>query len=316
MKLAYLYTTSELTPWKENVNPETLAFLVSQTPVEIYTEIVHFEGFNGDMIDKLSGFDLVFNLCYGYQDAGQVEVAGWLQHYGIKHTASSFDALTMAQDKSLLPDICAKLDLATPEVWYGTEVLNNETLYISKPRKGSCHRDIHINKGSWMKTNIHPDVDDLIIQPYIPGREFSVAVIPVSGGKYYHALPPVEIVPEDKDRIYIAGQSFGTTFRDFAPSVPENIVDELMEASEKLHKLIGLKGMSRTDFRVSHDGTVYVLDVNAMPNMDPVRSLMPNICQFHGVSITDLITRVIANNDINLGKSKKKSKDNIEVLYS
>nr|HMU06247.1 hypothetical protein [Saprospiraceae bacterium] len=116
-------------------------------------------------------------------------------------------------------------------------------------------------------------------------------------------------------RIYIAGQSFGTTFRDFAPSAPESIIDELMEASEKLHKLIGLKGMSRTDFRVSQDGTVYVLDVNAIPNMDPVRSLMPNICQYHGVSITDLITRFIANNDINLDKPKKKSKDNMEAFY-
>ena len=307
MKLAYLYTTSELTPWKENVNAETLAFLISQTPIDIQTEIVHFEGFNTDMIDNLSKFDLVFNLCYGYQDAGQVEVAGWLQHYGIKHTAPSFDALTMAQDKSLLPDICAKLDLATPEVWFSTERLDDDKLYISKPRKGSCHRNISINNGAWMKSNIDPDAEDLIVQPYIPGREFSVAVIPVSGGKYYHALPPVEIVPEDKNKIYIAGQSFGATFRDFAPTVAEITLDELMGASEKLHKSIGLKGMSRTDFRVSPDGTVYVLDVNAMPNMDPVRSLMPNICQYHGISITDLITRIIANNDINLHKSKPKS---------
>ncbi len=134
MKLAYLYTTSELTPWKENVNLETLAFLISQTPVEIYTEIVHFEGFNSDMIDKLSGFDLVFNLCYGYQDAGQVEVAGWLQHYGIKHTASSFDALTMAQDKSLFQTFV--LNLILPHLKFGIALKCLTTILYTSQNQG------------------------------------------------------------------------------------------------------------------------------------------------------------------------------------
>ena len=166
-----------------------------------------------------------------------------------------------------------------------------------------------------MKSHLNSTDDDLIFQPYIFGREFSVAVIPVSGGKYYHALPPVEIVPAEQEDIYIAGQSLVKTKREFGPNLSDSISDDLMESAEKLHKKIGLSGMSRTDFRVDKNGHIYALDVNAMPNMDPVRSLMPNICQYHGVSITDLITRVIANNHINLSKPKKKSKDNMEAFY-
>jgi len=55
--------------------------------------------------------------------------------------------------------------------------------------------------------------------------------------------------------------------------------------------------MSRTDFRMSDDGTIYVLDVNAMPNMDPERSLMPLLCRHHQISISDLILRMIKNHD-------------------
>ena len=115
-----LYTESELTPWKENVNAEPLAFLLSQTPLEINAEIVHFDGFNEDMLEKLKKYDLIFNLCYGYKDAGQTEVAGWLQHYGIKHTASSFDALKIAQDKSILPDLCSPIAVSYTHLPFAT----------------------------------------------------------------------------------------------------------------------------------------------------------------------------------------------------
>ena len=100
MKLAYLYTRSELTPWKENVNEETLSFLLSQTPTSIHADIVHFDGFNDDVLHTLRNYDLIFNLSYGYKDAGQVDIAGWLEHYRIPHTASSFESMSKAQDKS------------------------------------------------------------------------------------------------------------------------------------------------------------------------------------------------------------------------
>lgn len=310
MKLAFLYTESDLTPWKENVNLETLSFLLAQTPINIDAKIIRFEGFNEDMLEELLSFDLVFNLCYGYKDAGQVEVAGWLEHYRIPHTASSYESLKVAQDKSLLPDICGKLDMLTPDVWFCTRNLLDDHLYISKPRKGSCHRNIHINTGAWMKENVDAIKEDLIIQSYIIGREFSVAVIPSQDGKYYAALHPVEIKPENDTDIFIAGKSFGNTHRDFFPDISDHLMEELMESAERLHRCIGLKGMSRTDFRVDKDNQIFTLDVNAMPNMDPVKSLMPAICKNHSIEIPDLINRVIKNSlifgDVNLLGNKTK----------
>jgi len=297
MKLAYLYTNSAMTPWKENVNEETLSFLLSQTPSDITADIIHFDGFNDDVLDTLRNYDLIFNLCYGYKDAGQVEVAGWLEHNRIAHTASDFESMTKAQDKSLLPDICNTLRISTPDIYFDTLELEDNKTYIAKPRKGSCHRNITIESGAWMKKYLDPIVDDLIIQPYISGREFSVAVIPAHSGQYYMSLPPVEIISQSNTTIYIAGSDFGKTYREVKPIISDETEDLLMEHAENLHKVIGLKGMSRTDFRMSDDGTIYVLDVNAMPNMDPERSLMPLLCRHHQISISDLILRMIKNHD-------------------
>jgi D-alanine-D-alanine ligase len=305
MKLAFLYTTSELTPWKENVNTNTLQFLMAHTPANIESEIVHFDGFNDDLLEKLRNFDLVFNLSYGYQEAGQVEVAGWLEYNGIIHTASSFEALSKAQDKSLLPDLCRKLGFQTPDIYTSLYDLDDVTLYLSKPRKGSCHRNITIENGLWMKSNLDMGENDLIIQPYILGREFSVAVIPDNYGKSYVALPPVEIVPVNSSDIYIAGQSFGKTFRELEPQLSAFDRSQLMFQAKKLHKYLGLRGMSRTDFRMAEDGTIYTLDVNAMPNMDPDKSLMPALCLYHNVEITDLINRMISNSFLNVDVSNQ-----------
>ena len=303
MRLAYLYTESELTPWKENVNKDTLNFLMANTPPNIEAEVVHFDGFHSELLEKLKTFNLVFNLSYGYLDAGQVEVAGWLEHNHIPHTASCYESMMKAQDKSLLPDICNTLRIQTPELYSSLHQLDDDVLYLSKPRKGSCHRNITIQKGAWMKENLTFEGADLIIQPYIAGREFSVAVIPSEKGQYYMALPPLEIVPENKTAIYVAGQSFGKTYRDFNPALSNYQEDQLMMQAEALHKVIGLKGMSRIDFRMAEDGNIFVLDVNAMPNMDPEKSLMPALCLQHGVGISNLIQRVIFNTLYIKGKS-------------
>lgn len=304
MRLAYLYTASELTPWKENVNETTLNFLMAHTPTNIEAEIVHFDGFHESLLDRLKTFDLVFNLSYGYLDAGQVEVAGWLEHNGILHTASSFDALTKAQNKSLLPDISVRIGGHTPSIFTSVDDLEDGVLYLSKPRKGSCHRDITIQNGAWMKNHLTTEGQDLIIQPYIKGREFSVAVIPSGDGQYYMALPPVEIVPENGSEVYVAGQSFGKTYRIFSPDLSDFQEDQLMIQAELLHKVIELKGMSRTDFRMAEDGTIFILDVNGMPNLDPEKSLMPALCLYHDVHITNLIQRLISNT-IDTSKTKK-----------
>ena len=295
MRVAFLYTESELTPWKENVNEETLLFLCDNAPAGVVPSIITFDGFSEALLQTLKNFDLVFNLCYGFMDAGQVEVADWLSANGILHTASAPDAMRLAQDKALLPEICSHLGLHTPEILPVVEALADEELYLRKPRFGSCHRDIEIENGAWFKAKYSGAAPDFLLQPYIRGREFSVAVVPQCTGIVFESLPPVEIYPENGEDIYTAGKAFGKTNRQFYPDITKELEIDLKRAAWALHHTMKLSGMSRTDFRVDADGIAYVLDVNALPNLDPVRSLMPAICQHAGIPIEELIDRTIKN---------------------
>jgi len=293
MRIALLYTTSELTPWKENVNINTLLFIQKNLPAEIFSEILIFEGFTEKMFERLLKFDLIFNLCYGFGQADQTDVALWLEKNGIKHSASNAKAMLLAQNKALLPHICEQSGLFTPEIITELNYLEGERMYIAKPRTGACHRDILIGKGSWFQDKSYLLLNDFILQPYIFGREFSVAVIPSLKPLTYDILPPVEIVQEECSEIYIAGQQYGKTKRVFNPVLTEKQYNSLTHAALTLHNAIGLKGMSRTDFRLDNSGKIYALDVNAMPNMDPKLSLMPAICDYHGIEMQDLLQRVV-----------------------
>lgn len=102
-----------------------------------------------------------------------------------------------------------------------------------------------------------------LIQQYISGREFGVAVADLGDGP--KALPPVEINatgPYDYDARYNPGR---------VEYIIENDVDEthkkVMEMAEAVHESLGLRHYSRTDIIVDDDGEAWFLDVNTAPGM-------------------------------------------------
>jgi D-alanine-D-alanine ligase len=59
-----------------------------------------------------------------------------------------------------------------------------------------------------------------------------------------------------------------------------------------VHRLLGLRDYSRTDFIVSKEGRPYVLESNALPGLTPT-SLLPEECAAIGISFEALIDRLV-----------------------
>ncbi|AXE21930.1 hypothetical protein DR864_29120 (plasmid) [Runella rosea] len=294
MKLLYLYSDSDFTPWRENINAATIASLIQATPDNVQTFVTHFVGFTAEFADFLRQFDLIFNVCYGYGVADQVEVVRWLDWHGIKHTASSYSTQLLAMDKALLPDMCMQVGVNTPRILLPNELFefSSTTTFIAKHRYGSLHRNMLFFKKDNIPSQQLNSLESYIIQPYIEGREFTVAVIPDKNGLNPECLPPLEIIPNDGRAIYVAGQNYGPTYKDFQPQLDEHLYDMMTEGVLELHKLLEIKGMSRTDIRIAND-EVYILDINTMPNLDPQRSYLPALANHHRIQLRELIERTI-----------------------
>lgn len=291
-KLIYLYSDSSFTPWKENIFGTTVANFLKSTPETYYPYITHFVGFTNEFADFLKQFDVVFNVCYGFGDAGQADIARWLDGHEINHTASPYSVQILAKDKLNLPEICHEIDLKTPPIISLGEISQHHfDKYIVKPRMGSLHLNMMVFANDKIPYKELLEREDYIIQPYLTGREFTIAVIPNEDGTDYEVLPPLEIRPDDNREVYIAGQSYGNTEKILNPDLEENLRQEIMTKVLILHKSMKIRGMSRTDIRL-HNGGIYILDINTMPNLD-AKSFLPSIAQNQGIDLKELFRRIL-----------------------
>ncbi len=291
-KLIFLYSDSTFTPWKENIFGSTIATFLKATPDGYYPYVTHFVGFTTEFANFLKQFDLVFNVCYGFGEAGQADVARWLDSHAIKHTASTYEVQILAKDKMNLPQLCESIQVKTPPIIQLSEVAFLEyDRYIVKHRMGSLHLNMLVFDASEIPYQTLMEKEDYIIQPYITGREFTVGVIPNEDGTDYMALSPLEIRPDDNREVYIAGQAYGVTEKVLNPTIEDDIRQEIMQKVLTLHKTMKIRGMSRTDIRI-HNGEIYILDINTMPNLD-ARSFLPSIALNEGIDLKELFRRIL-----------------------
>lgn len=293
-KVAVLFARSEDTPWQENIDDLTIDTVLESLPGEGGHAVFRFTGIDDALLRALEEFDLVFNLCYGFGQLDQVDVAEWLSRGGCKHTGSNPASMRLAQDKQKLPMLASSVGVLTPRLLEPAEPLAEESIYVRKPRYGSCHRGVIVATGERLAESKLTSDADHILQPYIEGREFSVSVIPGVGGKGRECLPPVELKPDDGNPVFVPGRGPGRTIRDFQPALSTRQRERLMHDALALHFGMGLGAMSRTDFRMDAQGVVYALDVNALPNMHPTKSLMPAICRHAGIDMPELLDRVVS----------------------
>jgi D-alanine-D-alanine ligase len=133
------------------------------------------------------------------------------------------------------------------------------------------------------------EFDELLAEPFIKGRELTVAVL---GGK---ALCVTELVPKSGFYDFDAKYTDGLTEHVCPAQIPQDIADYMMELALRAHQMLGCKGASRTDFRwddeLGRDG-VFVLETNTQPGMTPL-SLVPEQAREMGVSYEQLVDLLV-----------------------
>ncbi|MBC7406980.1 MAG: ATP-grasp domain-containing protein [Arcicella sp.] len=304
-KLIFLYSDSTFTPWKENIFGRTIAHFLTSTPENYYPYVTHFVGFSNEFAEFLKQFDVVFNVCYGFREAGQADIARWLDNHDIKHTASPYEIQILAKDKLNMPDICQSIDLKTPPIIDLVDIsTSNFERFIVKPRMGSLHLNILVFDKSDIPYQELLARENYIIQPYLTGREFTIAIIPNEDGTDYVALKPLEIRPNDNREVYIAGQNYGITEKILNPDLDENLKNDMMKKVLSLHKSMKIKGISRTDVRI-YEGEIFILDINTMPNLD-AKSFLPSIAQNEGIDLKELFRRILLSMEIAKKRGVKK----------
>lgn len=124
-----------------------------------------------------------------------------------------------------------------------------------------------------------------LIERFVGGVELAISV--VDGPDRPRALPAVEIVPTSGVFDYAARYTAGTTTYHTPARLDPEIAVCAAHTAERVHQVLGLRDLSRTDAIVSPDGQVHLLEVNVAPGMTET-SLLPMAAEAAGVELGQL----------------------------
>lgn len=241
--------------------------------------------------------DVVFNALHGTPgEDGSVQ--GMLDLMGIPYTHSGLVTSVIAIDKQLTKQALVPNGIPMP----GGLIVKSETLYerdpidrpyVLKPVNEGSSVGVAIvtaegNYGDPIGRDVAgpwQEFDELLAEPFIRGRELTVAVL---GGR---ALVVTELQPKSGFYDYDAKYTDGLTDHICPANIPAEIAEAMMGYALQAHRLLGCKGASRSDFRWDDEKGlegIFLLEVNTQPGMTPL-SLVPEQAKHMGISYEDLV---------------------------
>jgi D-alanine-D-alanine ligase len=245
--------------------------------------------------------DIVFNALHGTPgEDGTVQ--GMMDLMGLRYTHSGLATSVIAIDKELTKMVLVPHGIRMP----AGKIVSSESLhqedpmprpYVVKPiNEGSSVGVAIVTEDGNYGNPIGRDVpgpwnefDDLLAEPFIKGRELTVAVM---GGE---PLAVTELKPKAGFYDYAAKYTDGLTQHICPAEIPYEIACAMMDMAARAHQLLGCKGASRSDFRWDDElgeAGIYLLEVNTQPGMTPL-SLVPEQAKMKGISYGELVERLI-----------------------
>ena len=127
--------------------------------------------------------------------------------------------------------------------------------------------------------------DEVMIERFVPGREFTVGVLGTE------ALPAGEIIPKHELFDYECKYTPGMSEEIFPAAIDAALARNLQELSVKAHRAIKLSGYSRIDFRVTSAGDIFCLEANNLPGLTRT-SLFPQAARAAGIDYPEMCERI------------------------
>jgi len=242
--------------------------------------------------------NIIFNALHGqFGEDGYIQTI--LEGFKIPYTHSGTVASALAMDKEISKKIFIKNKITTPKfIKYSYEKNNLDLIKIIEKKlkfpvvlkpinEGSSVNVFICTKKNILKVlKLLENYKQIIIEEFIAGREIQVAIM---GGK---KLGAIELKPKRKFYDYQAKYDAKAKTEHIIPvEISKNKLDEVMNMALKAHKVIGCKGVTRSDFKF-YNNKFYLLEINTQPGMTSL-SLVPEIARYKGITFIELIEWIL-----------------------
>lgn len=260
------------------------------------TEKTRKDFFGENVIEICKNADIVFLALHGKNgEDGKCQAAFDL--FGIKYTGSGHLASAMGMDKAVTKQIFMAKGVPTAKsVWVKKGESTNLSDYnmelpvvIKACNGGSSVGVVLVKEESQYQEalDICFSLDEqVLIEDFIEGREFSVGVIDKK------ALPIVEIIPKEGWYDYENKYKDGATDHVCPANLNEQLTKKMMKIAEEACEAIGCTLYARADIMMDQNGEMYCLEVNTLPGMTST-SLIPDEARAIGIDYPTLCDNIV-----------------------
>ena len=259
--------------------------------------------FGPNVINMCRMADIVFMALHGENgENGKIQAAFDL--FGIKYTGTGYLSCALAMDKGMAKQLFIAGGIPTPQGISmkkenrkdSAKELGLKLPCVVKPCCGGSSIGVTIVRTEDEFKSALDEAfkweDNLIIEEYVEGREFSIGVID------YKALPVIEIAPIQGFYDYKNKYKAGSTKETCPANIPEDIASQMQFWAEKCCQAAGVTTYARVDELLDKNNNIFCLEINTLPGMTDT-SLIPQEAAAVGISYDELTEKII---EISLAK--------------
>lgn len=253
-----------------------------------------------------NGFDLVFPTLHGGRgEDGTLQTL--LEIADLRFVGSPARACAIAIDKPLCKAFLREWGVMSPtgHFFASVEELDENAEFsnadfrpcVVKPAGGGSSVGVSIlptgNRES-VKNAVAKALADgsgALVEEFVEGVEVTCAVM--GEGARARALPVIEIVPQKGEGFYDFEAKYlvGGSEHLIPPRLSDAVQSEIQRLSQVAHRALGCRGVSRSDFLVSHERGVFYLETNTTPGMTET-SLVPDAARAVGLAFGELVEKL------------------------
>ncbi len=240
-----------------------------------------------------------------YGEDGEVQKV--LERYGVPYTGSDPFGSYLAMHKVLTKERAKELGLLTPKYRFVEVGADTEAVAMEITR--SFHQPVIVKPLRWGSSvgisivggfkPVHDAIDALLeagsggvlVEELIRGTEATAGVVEGLRDEELYALPPIEIVPPERDFFSYDAKYSGSSKEIVPGRFSRSVSEELMRMARVMHQGLNLRHYSRSDFMVTPKG-IYFIETNTLPGMTS-ESLLPKSLAAVGVSFPDFLSHLV-----------------------
>ena len=133
-----------------------------------------------------------------------------------------------------------------------------------------------------------------LVEEFLPGREFTVAVVDDAAHNRRLTLPVEIVPPENAKGDRVLGYREKSSNREKLLKVKDPALTAVSALARKVFSVLGVRGFGRIDVKMDAHGIAHFIEANLVPGMTPETSYFPRACEINRMmSYEDVVLKIV-----------------------